>query len=73
MSEIERPTAFIQWKGTTACLDVHCACGRDLHFDGEFAYELTCGACGRTWELPTKLTLREVEGPADIVLQPDQS
>lgn len=67
-----RPSAFIQWKGTSACLDLHCACGQDLHFDGEFAYELTCGVCGRAWELPTVLVLKEATDPVHnpIVLYP---
>ena len=68
----DRPSAHIQWKGTTACLDLHCKCGLDLHFDGEFAYELTCGTCGRIWELPTHLDLKEVTEDAEprIVLYP---
>lgn len=73
MSEVERPSAHVQWKGTFACLDIHCSCGADLHFDGEFAYEVTCGMCDRTWELPTVLSLREAEGPAGIVLYPDKT
>ena len=35
----EAPYAYIQWKGTDVCLDVHCTCGAELlHYDGYFAY-----------------------------------
>ena len=61
MSDKERPDAFIQWKGTDACIDVYCTCGEQFHFDGYFAYELTCGACGQTYELPNTLRVHPVE------------
>jgi len=56
---------FIQWKNTDVCLDFNCACGQRGHFDGDFAYGLRCGHCGRVWEMPTVLTLQE--GEPDIV------
>lgn len=58
----EEPTApnvFIQWKGTDACLDLHCVCGVHGHFDGMFAYYLRCNACGRTYRMPHTLVLTE--------------
>jgi hypothetical protein len=61
MSDDSRPDAFIQWKGTDACLDLYCTCGEQFHFDGYFACELTCGYCGQTWELPHKLLPVAVE------------
>lgn len=61
MSDDTRPDAFIQWKGTDACLDVYCGCGGQFHFDGYFAYELTCGRCGQTYELPNTLRIHPVE------------
>lgn len=51
---------FVQWKGTDACLDLYCACGQNLHFDGYFASELTCGRCMQTYELPYMLPLKPV-------------
>jgi len=51
----DRPEAFIQWKGTDACIDLYCSCGRQFHFDGYFADELTCGHCGQAYELPSTL------------------
>jgi hypothetical protein len=61
VSEERRPDAFIQWKNTDACLDFYCTCGKQFHFDGFFAYELTCGHCGQTYELPNTLRLSPVE------------
>jgi hypothetical protein len=64
----DRPDLFLQWKGTDACLDLYCTCGQDLHFDGFFATELTCGHCGQTWELPHKLTITPVEPTHQLTL-----
>jgi hypothetical protein len=61
VSDDTRPDAFIQWKGTDACLDLYCICGEQFHFDGMFAYELTCGNCGQTYELPNTLRIYPVE------------
>lgn len=41
--------ANVQWKGTDACMDVYCPCGRQSHFDGLFAYFVRC-ACGKVWQ-----------------------
>ena len=56
-SEIDGTSVFIQWKGTDVCLDFHCECGEAGHFDGDFAYQLRCGACQRVWDLPHTLAL----------------
>ena len=56
---IEGAHAFIQWKGTDICLDFHCECGADGHFDGDFAYALRCAECGRVWSLPHSVALVE--------------
>lgn len=39
----------IQWQGTEVCMDVHCECGRDSHYDGEFAYYFECVGCGKKY------------------------
>lgn len=67
-SDEERPDAFIQWKGTDACLDLYCTCGEQFHFDGYFAYELTCGRCGQTYELPNTLRIYPVEPSRGLTL-----
>ena len=68
MSDDSRPDAFIQWKGTDACLDLYCTCGEQFHFDGYFAYELTCGNCGQTYELPNTFRLNPVEPSRGLTL-----
>ena len=45
-------TGFVQWKGTTVCMDATCpVCGHDGHIDADFAYFLKCGACGALCEV----------------------
>jgi hypothetical protein len=46
---------FIQWKGTSVCLDFYCPCGAHGHYDGDFAYNLRCPACGAVFELGTQV------------------
>ena len=47
-------TGFVQWKGTTVCMDATCpVCGHDGHIDADFAYFLKCGACGALCEVGT--------------------
>jgi hypothetical protein len=53
------PYAFVQWKGTDVCADIHCTCGHHSHIDAEFAYNVRCPGCGKLWEMPYSLALRE--------------
>lgn len=39
------PYCWVQWKGTDACMDFHCACGFFGHIDGDFLYYLRCPEC----------------------------
>lgn len=64
-SPIERTHAFIQWKGTDVCLDFRCDCGAQGHFDGMFAYALTCGDCHKTFQLPHTVALIEQDPVLD--------
>ncbi|AIY15816.1 hypothetical protein GUY44_07565 [Pimelobacter simplex] len=52
---------FIQWKGTTVCLDFYCACGAHGHYDGDFAYAVRCPTCDAIYELGTQVLARRVE------------
>lgn len=67
MNDWTRPSVFIQWKGTNACLDLHCLCDAPDersgvgHFDGYHAYALRCVRCGRIYELPQELALTLVD------------
>ena len=61
-AEITRgPHGWIQWKGTSACMDVHCSCGESTHVDATFAYRIRCGACGRLWAPCSNVRLIEIE------------
>jgi len=48
--------AGVQWKGTNACVDLWCTCGRHLHFDGWFGYAFAC-PCGKVWHWPLQVPL----------------
>jgi hypothetical protein len=56
-SDIEGTSVFVQWKGTNVCLDYYCECGVQGHFDGFFAYQLRCGACGKVFDMPHSFAL----------------
>ena len=62
--------ASLQWKGTSACCDITCTCGRYYHFDGEFMSQVKCG-CGLVWtmspDIATSITPdNEVFRPIDL-------
>ena len=57
----EGPHAWIQWKGTDVCMDVHCACGEQVHLDGYFAYHIKCGACGQVYECDGHIKLHPLD------------
>ena len=48
---------WIQWKGTTVCMDVHCSCGESTHIDEDFLYFLECGACGKKYAVGQNVKL----------------
>jgi ribosomal protein S27E len=54
---MDGPRGWIQWKGTSVCMDVHCACGELTHIDAEYAYAVKCGACGRLWAVGANVRL----------------
>lgn len=58
------PNVFLQWKGTSACFDFHCTCGRHCHADADFAYTVRC-PCGLVWEMPFILVPRLVPGETE--------
>ena len=41
----DSPYAWIQWKGTSVCMDLHCLCGTLTHFDQDFTYYVRCSNC----------------------------
>lgn len=58
------PHAWIQWKGTTVCMNVRCSCGARGHVDAEFAYRVQCAACDKVWHVSGNVRLVE-ELPED--------
>ena len=69
MTADDRARVFVQWKGTNVCLDFWCACGAQIHHDGEFAYHLVCPYCSASWDMPCDFHLRRSTG--QNVQQPD--
>lgn len=55
--QAKAPYGSLQWKGTDACMDIHCVCGAHSHIDGEFAYYFKCYACGRRFALGSIVSL----------------
>lgn len=55
----------IQWKGTDVCIDLHCECGNDDHFDGDFLYYYECSACGKKYAMGMNVALIPLT-PAEI-------
>lgn len=44
--------AFIQWKGTDVCMDLHCPkCEHHNHYDGMFCYFVQCAKCRTVFEM----------------------
>lgn len=56
-----KPSCFIQWKGTNVCIDLHCTCGKHFHFDGDFLYSWECYNCGKCWEMGTQVEMKACE------------
>jgi hypothetical protein len=54
---MSEPWGWVQWKGTDACVDLHCPCGTQWHEDGEFLYKVRCPGCSTEWFLNGHITL----------------
>lgn len=52
---IDKPpenVAFIQWKGTDVCMDLHCTvCQHHNHYDDSFCYFVQCAKCKTVFEM----------------------
>jgi hypothetical protein len=48
---------WIQWKGTDACIDLHCKCGHMGHHDGMFFYHYECPECGAKYSVGQNVKL----------------
>lgn len=56
----ERPHGWVQWKGTSVCMDLRCVCGELGHVDAEFTYYIRCQKCGRTYHVNPHVELVEL-------------
>ena len=48
---------WIQWKGTSVCIDLHCECGSHYHYDGDFFYYYRCKDCKRVYAVGQNIKL----------------
>ncbi len=60
---MDAPCAWVQWKGTNVCCDIHCSCGADLHFDGYGMYAIQCEHCGQKYEVAQNIRLHPIDEP----------
>lgn len=65
----DQPHGWIQWKGTSVCMDVHCTCGYSGHVDVEFFYYYECVGCKRRYAVGSTVKLTEV--PPELYSQLD--
>ncbi len=68
---IEGPHGRLQWQGTSACVDFECACGERGHLDGEFLFNVKCGACGRLYAVSPYVQLIPV--PPEMTAEVESS
>ena len=50
----------VQWKGTSVCMDIHCACGAHSHIDDDFTYYVRCPACGAVYSVNPNVELQRL-------------
>lgn len=61
----DKPYAWVQWKGTNVCMDVHCKCGELSHVDAEFVYHVKCPSCGTVYFCNGHIELIELKEEPD--------
>lgn len=61
-----KTTAFMQWQGTDICVDIHCKCDHNSHFDGYSFNYFKC-KCGRKYEVSRELNMTELKDPHVIL------
>lgn len=55
------PHGWIQWKRTEVCIDIHCGCGVQSHYDGDFMYCIQCPHCERKYFTNGHIQLIEID------------
>ncbi len=56
----DKPHGWLQWKGTGACMDIHCKCGTQSHVDAEFLYYVACPNCNTVYFCNGHIELIEI-------------
>jgi len=56
----EGPHGWVQWKGTDACMDLYCKCGRSSHVDADFFYFFQCPECHQKYQVGQHVLLFEL-------------
>jgi len=54
------PHGWVQWKGTSVCMDVYCKCGNQSHIDNDFVYNWQCPYCGTVYMCNGHIEMIEV-------------
>lgn len=57
----EIPHGWIQWKGTSVCMDVYCKCGYHGHVDAEFFYHYECPKCKTKYAVGQNIKMIELD------------
>ena len=66
-----KPNGWVQWKGTSVCMDIYCKCGYHSHIDESFAYHVQCPNCKTIYACNGHIELIELEEePANCVIKP---
>ena len=65
--------AFIQFKGTDICMDLHCKCGYHNHFDGYFAHRVKCSKCGVVYAISPYPKIIEIADKGDSLLEQNEN
>ncbi len=56
-------TIYIGWSGTDLSFDFHCKCGARPCGGGTYCNYIKCPSCGRIYEMPVELVVKEVVQP----------
>lgn len=61
VNPFSEPYGWIQFKGSTLCIDISCECGEGYHYDGSFCYFIRCPNCKKVFALNGHISLHEAQ------------
>ena len=61
--DYDRPSGFLQWKGTDVCMDCYCICGEQFHIDSDFTYYVKCPYCGSVYSCNPNIEFIKILNP----------